>query len=173
MHDFAALVGSVRHRGRSIAAIIQEHMSKRAGVLFLSFVYLALIYIIVAFTDITARAFVTTSSCRAAQVGAWRRRGDRVDALPGDRRDAWASRSVTCACRCGSPRRSSCRWSVVAIWLSQHIPIELPTLQLPLLGPGAGVGLPDPRSTAASPRWCRSGPCCNRAATSVAFSCTG
>ncbi|MCK6546150.1 carbon starvation protein A [Myxococcota bacterium] len=58
MHDFAALVGSVRHHARSIAEIVREHMSKRAGVLFLAFVYLALIYIIVAFTDVTARAFV-------------------------------------------------------------------------------------------------------------------
>lgn len=58
MHDFAALVGSVRHHARSIAEIVREHMSKRAGVLFLLFVYLALIYIIVAFTDVTARAFV-------------------------------------------------------------------------------------------------------------------
>lgn len=58
MHDFAALVGSVRHHARSIAEIVREHMSARAGVLFLAFVYLALIYIIVAFTDVTARAFV-------------------------------------------------------------------------------------------------------------------
>lgn len=58
MHDFAALVGSVRHHARSVAEIVREHMSKRAGVLFQLFVYLALIYIIVAFTDVTARAFV-------------------------------------------------------------------------------------------------------------------
>src|SRR5688572_28965812 len=49
MHDFSALVGSVRHHARSIAEIVREHMSKRAGALFLAFVWLALIYIIVAF----------------------------------------------------------------------------------------------------------------------------
>lgn len=60
MHDFSALVGSVRHGARSVAEIIREHMSRRAFLLFLSFVWLALIYIIIAFTDITARAFVDT-----------------------------------------------------------------------------------------------------------------
>ncbi len=60
MHDFSALVGSVRHGARSVAEIIREHMTRRAFLLFLSFVWLALIYIIVAFTDITARAFVDT-----------------------------------------------------------------------------------------------------------------
>jgi carbon starvation protein len=58
MHDFSALVGSVRHRARSVAEIIREYMSRRAFLLFLGFVWLALIYIIVAFTDITARSFV-------------------------------------------------------------------------------------------------------------------
>jgi carbon starvation protein len=60
MHDFSALVGSVRHQARSVAEIVREHMSQRAFLLFLGFVWLALVYIIVAFTDITARAFVDT-----------------------------------------------------------------------------------------------------------------
>lgn len=58
MHDFSSLVGSLRHRARSVAEIIREHMSQRAFLLFMSFVWLALVYIIIAFTDITARAFV-------------------------------------------------------------------------------------------------------------------
>ena len=68
MHDFSALVGSVRHHGRSIAEIVREHMSRRAGVLFLAFVWLALIYIIVAFTDVTARAFVDDLTLPTGQV---------------------------------------------------------------------------------------------------------
>ena len=58
VHDFAALVASVRHRARSIAEVVRDHMSRRAYVLFLAFVWIALIYIIVAFTDITAQSFV-------------------------------------------------------------------------------------------------------------------
>src|SRR5688572_29101449 len=52
VHDFTALVASIRHKARSIAEVVHEHMSRRAFVLFLSFVWLALVYIIVAFTDI-------------------------------------------------------------------------------------------------------------------------
>jgi carbon starvation protein len=58
VHDFTALLASVRHRGRSIAEVVREHMGKTAFVLFLIFIWLALIYIIVAFTDITAASFV-------------------------------------------------------------------------------------------------------------------
>jgi carbon starvation protein len=58
MHDFSALVGSVRHRARSVAEIVREHMSRSAFLLFLAFVWLALVYVIVAFTNITAGAFV-------------------------------------------------------------------------------------------------------------------
>lgn len=58
VHDFSALVASVRHKARSIAHVVREHMTRRSYVLFLSFVWLALVYIVVAFTDITASSFV-------------------------------------------------------------------------------------------------------------------
>ena len=58
VHDFSALVASVRHQARSIAEVVREHMSRRSYLLFLAFVWIALIYIVVAFTDITASSFV-------------------------------------------------------------------------------------------------------------------
>uniref|UniRef100_A0A7C2P1S8 Carbon starvation protein A n=1 Tax=Schlesneria paludicola TaxID=360056 RepID=A0A7C2P1S8_9PLAN len=58
VHDISALVASIRHKARSIAEVVRDHMSRRAFVLFLSFVWFALVYIIVAFTDITAASFV-------------------------------------------------------------------------------------------------------------------
>ena len=58
VHDFTALVASIRHKARSIAEVVRDHMSRRAFVLFLTFVWLALIYIIIAFTDVTAASFV-------------------------------------------------------------------------------------------------------------------
>jgi carbon starvation protein len=58
VHDFAALVASIRHKARSIAEVVRDHMSRRAYMLFLAFVWIALVYIIVAFTDITAQSFV-------------------------------------------------------------------------------------------------------------------
>ena len=48
VHDFTSLVASIRHKARSIAEVVRDHMSRRAFVLFLSFVWLALVYIIVA-----------------------------------------------------------------------------------------------------------------------------
>ncbi|MCA9283663.1 MAG: hypothetical protein KDA22_00505 [Phycisphaerales bacterium] len=58
VHDLGSLVASIRHRARSIAEVVKEHMSRRSYVLFLLFVYIALVYIIVAFTDIVAGSFV-------------------------------------------------------------------------------------------------------------------
>jgi len=58
VHDFSALVASIRHKARSIAEVVRDHMSRRSYVLFLAFVWIALVYIIVAFTDITASSFI-------------------------------------------------------------------------------------------------------------------
>src|SRR5260221_7164640 len=58
VHDMTALVASIRHKARSIAEVVRDHMSRRAYILFLSFVWLALVYIIVAFTDVTATSFL-------------------------------------------------------------------------------------------------------------------
>lgn len=58
VHDFSSLVASVRHGARSIAEVVREHMTRRSYVLFLAFVWIALVYIVVAFTDIVASTFV-------------------------------------------------------------------------------------------------------------------
>ncbi|MEO8377287.1 MAG: carbon starvation CstA family protein, partial [Candidatus Sumerlaeota bacterium] len=62
IHDFTVLVASIRHRARSIAELIREYMNPRAHMLFLIFVWFALIYVIVAFTDVTAATFVAPAS---------------------------------------------------------------------------------------------------------------
>ena len=59
-HDYCSLVASLRHRAASIGEIVRQHMPERARVYFLIFVWLALIYVIIAFTDITAHTFKTT-----------------------------------------------------------------------------------------------------------------
>ena len=58
VHDFSALVASIRHRATSITMVVKAHISRRAYMVFQMFVYMALMYIIVAFTDITATMFV-------------------------------------------------------------------------------------------------------------------
>ncbi len=60
VHDFTSLVASLRHRARSIAELVRTRMSRRTYFLFLIFVWIALVYIIVAFTDIVSASFVGT-----------------------------------------------------------------------------------------------------------------
>lgn len=58
VHDMGALVASIRHKARSIAEIVREHMTRRSYVFFLIFVWITLVYVIVAFTDIVSSSFV-------------------------------------------------------------------------------------------------------------------
>jgi carbon starvation protein len=69
VHDFTALVASIRHKARSIAEVVRDHMSRRSYLLFLSFIWIALVYIIVAFTDITAASFIGKPSPETGDVG--------------------------------------------------------------------------------------------------------
>jgi carbon starvation protein len=58
VHDFSSLVASIRHRGRSVAEIAREYMSPLAYKLLLVFIWLALVYVLTVFTDLTATTFV-------------------------------------------------------------------------------------------------------------------
>jgi carbon starvation protein len=57
VHDFASLAASVRHGATSIAEITREHLGGRAGRAMMGFIWIALLYVIVAFADITAGTF--------------------------------------------------------------------------------------------------------------------
>ncbi len=57
MHDITSLTASVRHKAASVGELARQYMSPTAHVLFLTFVWLALVYVIVAFTDITGQTF--------------------------------------------------------------------------------------------------------------------
>src|SRR3989339_343604 len=59
VHDFTALIASVRHKALSIGEIVKQYISKPAFYLFLCFVWLTLVYVIIAFTDMTAQTFKT------------------------------------------------------------------------------------------------------------------
>jgi len=58
VHDFSSLVSSVRHKARSIVELVHEQLGPRAHWLFMGFVWLSLIYVITAFTDLTSGSFV-------------------------------------------------------------------------------------------------------------------
>jgi carbon starvation protein len=57
VHDAGALFASVRHKAGSITQVVREHMTRPAYVTFLLFVWISLIYVIIAFADVTAGTF--------------------------------------------------------------------------------------------------------------------
>src|SRR5687768_7668747 len=57
VHDAGALLASIRHRANSITVVVREHMSRTAYLTFLLFVWISLVYVIIAFADVTAGTF--------------------------------------------------------------------------------------------------------------------
>ena len=58
VHDFSALVASIRHKAKSIAEIVRQNLGRRAWLAIMAFIWIALVYVIVAFADVTASTFV-------------------------------------------------------------------------------------------------------------------
>jgi carbon starvation protein len=57
VHDAGALLASIRHKASSITQVVREHVSRPAYITFLMFVWLSLLYVIIAFADVTAGTF--------------------------------------------------------------------------------------------------------------------
>jgi carbon starvation protein len=75
VHDFSALMASVRHQARSIAEIVRHRLGRRAWYAMMLFIWIALMYVIMAFTDITASTFVGKSEELEGVVGPFNRGG--------------------------------------------------------------------------------------------------
>jgi carbon starvation protein len=58
VHDFASLAASIRHGADSVAEMTRTYLGTKAGRAVMAFIWIALVYVIVAFTDITAGSFV-------------------------------------------------------------------------------------------------------------------
>ena len=69
VHDFGSLVMSVRHRSRSIAEICKAYLNPVTYRFFLVFIWLALVYVLVVFLDLTAASFVTVTEADPDQGG--------------------------------------------------------------------------------------------------------
>src|SRR5687767_14761770 len=57
VHDAGSLFASIRHKASSITQVVRQHMSRTAYVTFLLFVWISLVYVIIAFADVTAGTF--------------------------------------------------------------------------------------------------------------------
>lgn len=68
VHDMSSLVASLRHRGRSIGEIIEDHIGVSGKVLFLIFSLSTLVLIVAVFTNIVAKTFVNTPEAATASL---------------------------------------------------------------------------------------------------------
>ncbi len=68
VHDYAALMASIRHHGRSIADIAREHLSPLAWRLLLLFVWLTLVYVLTVFADLTSATFTQDGGVATASL---------------------------------------------------------------------------------------------------------
>ncbi len=67
VHDMGSIVASIRHKARSITEVVKENVSPRAWFLFMVFIWITLVYIVVAFTDVTSSSFVGTITLENGQ----------------------------------------------------------------------------------------------------------
>ena len=58
VHDFSALVASIRHGGKTIGEVIEEHVGKAGKRLFLAFAWFLLVLVIAVFAHAVANVFV-------------------------------------------------------------------------------------------------------------------
>lgn len=70
VHDFCALMASVRHRGETIGQVCRRYLNPKAYHMLLAFIWLAMIYVLVAFLDLTASSFAPATAALVNQGGA-------------------------------------------------------------------------------------------------------
>lgn len=68
VHDFSALTASVRHGGKSIGEVINEHIGPKGKKLFIIFAWSALVLVIAVFTIVVARTFASVPSAGTSSV---------------------------------------------------------------------------------------------------------
>ncbi|MBN2626218.1 MAG: carbon starvation protein A, partial [Spirochaetales bacterium] len=68
VHDFGALVASIRHDGKSIGEIIEKNIGSRGKRLFAIFAWLTLILVVAAFLNIVASTFASTPEAATASL---------------------------------------------------------------------------------------------------------
>lgn len=67
VHDFSSLAASIRHGAKSVAEITRDQLGMGAGRAMMAFIWIALVYVTVAFTDITAGTFVAGDEALAGE----------------------------------------------------------------------------------------------------------
>jgi len=80
VHDYTALIASIRHRARTIGQVCKDYLSPFTYYLFLLFIWFALVYVVIVFLDLTATTFAPAlSDARtSAEAAAIAQRGGNV-----------------------------------------------------------------------------------------------
>ena len=68
VHDFSALVASVRHGGKSIGEVIEDHIGRAGKRLFLIFAWFTLVLVIAVFCKIVASTFTSTPAAATSSI---------------------------------------------------------------------------------------------------------
>ncbi len=66
VQDVGSIIASIRHQGRSISEIANKYISRFSYKLFLLFTWLALVYILIVFTDLTSSSFAQDGATATA-----------------------------------------------------------------------------------------------------------
>lgn len=66
VHDISAMIASIRHEGKSIGEVIEQHIGKNGKILFLIFAWSTLILVLAVFTRIVATTFESVPSAATA-----------------------------------------------------------------------------------------------------------
>ncbi|MBN1270351.1 MAG: carbon starvation protein A [Kiritimatiellae bacterium] len=70
VHDYASLMASLRHKGRSIGEICKAHLSPLTYYLFLLFIWFTLVYVLIVFLDLVAVGFAPADAALQHDGGA-------------------------------------------------------------------------------------------------------
>jgi carbon starvation protein len=68
VHDYSSLMASIRHKAKSIGEIARIYMTPLSYKLFLIFIWLALVYILIVFVDLTSAGFTTSPSVGTSSI---------------------------------------------------------------------------------------------------------
>jgi len=68
VHDFSSLIASIRHGGKSIGEVIEDHIGKAGKRLFLIFAWFTLVLVVAVFCKIVASTFQTTPQAATSSI---------------------------------------------------------------------------------------------------------
>ena len=68
VHDFASLVASIRHQGKSIGEVVEAHLGFAGRTLFLIFSWTALVLVVAVFAIVVAKTFVQVPQAATASI---------------------------------------------------------------------------------------------------------